>query len=136
MDGLSAAASIIAVIQITQAVGSGLKDYYEGVRGAREDIQKLYRAIKSLEAILKSIEELLKLPSIQDSLCETLFTNQAGPLKQCQAELERIKSKLGSSGNHVQSLLWPFKKKDVEKRVTMLERYKSNLSLGIGLENL
>ena len=40
MDGLSAAASIIAVIQVAQAVGSGLKDYYEGVRDAREDIDR------------------------------------------------------------------------------------------------
>lgn len=142
MDGLSAAASIIAVIQIAQDVGSGLKDYYECVRDARDDIQKLYRAIKSLEAILKSIQELLNLPSSQDLLCETLFTDQAGPLKQCQEELERLESELWSSGNPgkvrkaIQSLLWPFKKNDVEKRVTMLERYKSSLSLGIGLENL
>jgi hypothetical protein len=41
MEGLGAAASVIAVVQIAASVGSTLKDYYEGVRDAREDIQKL-----------------------------------------------------------------------------------------------
>lgn len=41
MDGLSGAASVIAVVDITMKLGLALKDYYEGVRDAREDIQKL-----------------------------------------------------------------------------------------------
>src|SRR6187402_3910077 len=103
MDGLSAAASIIAVIQIAKSVGSGLKDYYEGIRDAREDIQKLYRAIKSLETILERIQELLSLPRYQYSNCETLSADQDGLLKQCQEELEIIASKLSSSQNHGKS---------------------------------
>jgi hypothetical protein len=38
MDGLSSAASVIAVIQIVKSIGSPLKVYYEDVRDAREDI--------------------------------------------------------------------------------------------------
>jgi len=142
MDGLSAAASVIAVIQIAQTVGAGLKNYYEGVRDAREEIQKLYMAVRSLEAVLKLLQELLALPSKQQSLCEALFNDQAGPIKQCQGELERISSELGNSSTHgktrvaLQSLMWPFKKNDIEKRVNMLERSKSTLSLGIGMESL
>lgn len=41
MEGLAGAASVIAVVDITMKLGSALKDYYEGVRDAREDIQKL-----------------------------------------------------------------------------------------------
>jgi hypothetical protein len=59
MDGLSGAASVIAVIQIAQSVASGLKDYYEGVRDARADIRKLYNSTKGLEAILSTIQGLL-----------------------------------------------------------------------------
>ncbi|KAF8850333.1 hypothetical protein BDZ45DRAFT_679851 [Acephala macrosclerotiorum] len=142
MDGLSAAASIIAVIQIAQAVGSGLKDYYESVRDAREDIQKFYNAIKSLEIIFENIQKLLQLPGGQLSLSETVFTDPSSPLKQCHAELKEMASILGSSNQHraarkvVQSLLWPFKKKDVEKRVLELEMYKSSLMLSVGLDNL
>lgn len=41
MEALGGAASVIAVVDIAMKVGSTLKDYYEGVRDAREDIQKL-----------------------------------------------------------------------------------------------
>jgi len=54
MDGLSVAASVIAVIQIAQAIGSALKDSYEDVRDARADIQKLYHSVRSLESILSA----------------------------------------------------------------------------------
>ncbi|CZR50431.1 uncharacterized protein PAC_00303 [Phialocephala subalpina] len=109
MDGLSAAASIIAVIQIAQAVASGLKQYYEALRDARHDIQKPYYS--------------------------------AGPLKPCQAELEKFYNELGTSSHRgkprrgLRSLIWPFKKQDVEKRIVVLERYKSSLGLGLGVEN-
>jgi hypothetical protein len=58
MDGLSGAA-VIAVLQIAKSIGSALKDYYEGVRDAREDIQKFYDTVKSLESILNSIREII-----------------------------------------------------------------------------
>jgi uncharacterized phage infection (PIP) family protein YhgE len=58
MDGVSAAASIIAVIQIRQTVATILKDYYSGVRDARKDIQRLYNTINRLEAILTCINDL------------------------------------------------------------------------------
>jgi hypothetical protein len=48
MDGLSAAASVIAVIQLAQFMGSTLKDYYEGVWDARNDIEELYNSITNL----------------------------------------------------------------------------------------
>ncbi|KUJ23943.1 uncharacterized protein LY89DRAFT_662723 [Mollisia scopiformis] len=142
MDGLSAAASIIAVIQIAQIVGSELKDYYEGVRQAREEIQKLYNTIKNLEVILERLQELFQLPSSHLSVVDPVFVDQAGPLKQCQEELSKLEAALeisthrGRIRKSVQSLKWPFEKKDVEKRVVVLERHKSSLALCIGVENL
>ena len=50
MDGLSGTASVIAVIQITTSISSALMDYYATVRDAKEEMQKLYHAIKSLES--------------------------------------------------------------------------------------
>ena len=60
MDGLSAAASVVAVIQIAQAVGSALKDYYQGVRDSREDIQKLYNSVCYAHICINSGHEKLQ----------------------------------------------------------------------------
>jgi hypothetical protein len=59
MDELSNAASVMAVLQNRPVYQLSLKDYYEGVRDAREDIQKLYDTIKSFESILPSIREII-----------------------------------------------------------------------------
>ncbi|TVY40551.1 hypothetical protein LOCC1_G004799 [Lachnellula occidentalis] len=135
MDGLSGAASVIAVLQLATAVGSVLKDYYEGVRDAREDIRKLYASIKGLEGILERLKDVAK--GISD---ETLFTQ---PLEGVEAELKELMGKLqGSKASKtrarraLQSLAWPFEKKDAEKSVIAIEKHKSGLSLLIGVEIL
>ncbi|TVY45290.1 putative ankyrin repeat protein [Lachnellula subtilissima] len=135
MDGLSGAASVIAVLQLATAVGSALKDYYEGVRDAREDIRKLYGSIKGLEGILERLKDVAKGMS-----AETLLTQ---PLEGVRAELKDLKEKLqGSEASEtrarraLQSLVWPFKKKDAEKLVVAIEKHKSSLSLLVGVESL
>lgn len=140
MDGLSAAASVIAVIQIAQSVASGLKDYYEGVRDARADISKLYNSIRGLEAILSTIQDLQNRGDA--SLAKSKQSLEA-PLRQCELDLTKLRfdlqnsqEKLQKFGKVAQSLAWPFKKKDVEKTVEGLERNKSALMLGLGVENL
>ena len=89
MDGLSGAASVIAVLQLATAVGSALKDYYEGVRDAREDIRKLYGSIKGLEGILGRLKDVAK--GMSD---ETLLTQ---PLEGVRADLEDLMKKLQGS---------------------------------------
>jgi hypothetical protein len=140
MDGLSGAASVIAVIQIAQSVASGLKDYYEGVRDARADIRTLYNSIKGLEAILSAIQDLLNRGDA--GLAESKQSLEP-PLRQSELDLTKLRFDLQGSqekrqkfGRAAQSLAWPFKKKDVEKTVDALERNKSALMLGLGVENL
>ena len=89
MDGLSGAASVIAVLQLATAVGSALKDYYEGVRDAREDIRKLYGSIKGLERILERLKDVAK-----EMSNETLLTQ---PLEGVRAELKELMGKLNIS---------------------------------------
>jgi uncharacterized phage infection (PIP) family protein YhgE len=140
MDGLSGAASVIAVIQIAQSVASGLKDYYEGVRDARSDIRKLYSSIKGLEAILSTIQDLL---NRGDAGLAELKQSLESPLRQSELDLTKLRldlqgsqEKLQKFGRAAQSLAWPFKKKDVEKTVKGLERNKSALMLALGVESL
>jgi hypothetical protein len=142
MDGLSGAASVVAIIQIAQILGSALKDYYDSVRDARDDIRKLYNSVKSLEAILLAIHDVLNRQPQSTLLRSALFVDPAGPLRQSELDLTNLKSDLNAEskptrfGNAARALTWPFKKKDVEKIVVRLERHKSSLDLEIGVETL
>ncbi|KAF7891328.1 uncharacterized protein EAF02_001653 [Botrytis sinoallii] len=139
MDGLSTAASVIAVVQLAQAVGGALKEYYEGVKSARDDIQRLYHSIKNLESVLKSINDLPHTLSIN---IQTLLENKTGTLSPCKAEFDGIKKELDTFSkqqNHIgklKSLIWPFKKKDVDKHVDSINKHKHDLMLAFGVENL
>jgi hypothetical protein len=142
MDGVSAAASIIAVIQISQTVATILKDYYTSVRDARKDIQRLYNAVNSLEAIVTCIKDL---DSTYDGrfLSSPLLQNPQGPLQQSKVELECIRNVLGPPASTrkklesaARSLKWPFHKKDIEKIISVIDGHVSRLSLQIGMENL
>lgn len=137
MEGLAGAASVIAVVDITMKIASALKDYYEGVRDAREDIQKLFHCMKSLEELLRDIQPIVEKDGNMGS---TLTTDPAGPLPQLKTELEQILEKLppvtqGRRARLAQSLGWPFKKSGVEKSVNTIERHKISLSLCVGIKN-
>jgi len=153
MEALGAAASVIAVIQIAQSVGSVLMDYYEDVRDARHDIQTLYKCIKSHQAVLDSLGDLLnschndlldeKSIANPDGSKSGHLTRPDGPLKMSEVELLNLQIKLQHSskdrkgfGSSLQSLKWPFKKKDVEKTVNILGKHKQDLGLVLGIQSL
>lgn len=143
MDPLSGAASVTAVIQIAQTVGSALMHYYGGVSDARDDIQKLYNSVRSLKAILSCIQDILNRTRGKPLLSSALFTDPSGPLIQSELELLKLRLKLNVSsksqrgfGKTVQSLTWPFKRRDVERTVVTIDRHKASLTLVIGVEAL
>lgn len=58
MDGISTAASVIAVIQLTAGIINICGRYLQGVRNAKDDISSLQQAVISLEGTLLSFKEL------------------------------------------------------------------------------
>jgi hypothetical protein len=142
MDALSAAASVTAVVQLAQAVVFALKEYYGAVRDARADIQRLYHTINSLKVVLSSIERI-KNQRGNSFLNSEMIENHSGPLQLAESELDRLRLKLGAPlqpekrwAKSVHSMIWPFKKKDVDAILSMLERHKSSLILEVGSTNL
>jgi hypothetical protein len=133
MDGLSATASVIAVIQLIGSIASILKDYYVGVKEARSEIQRLYRSISSLAAVLTVFHDL-KLSSIPLDI-ENL-------LHWMLEDLTNIQSKLGDTprtdrpARWSKSLEWPFQKPDIQKLVAGIQNNKSTLALHVTVQNL
>ncbi|CAG8974637.1 hypothetical protein HYALB_00012105 [Hymenoscyphus albidus] len=80
MDGISAAASVVAIVDIASKVASLLKDYYEGVKNAQDDIKRLYGSIQSLQVTLSRVYDILN--KEQGVVKPELFTDPSGPLNQ------------------------------------------------------
>lgn len=62
MDGLSAAASVISVVDISAKVFSLCQSYILGVRHARRDILRLSTEVWALREIVERVEELVQSP--------------------------------------------------------------------------
>jgi ankyrin repeat domain-containing protein 50 len=149
MDGLSAVASVIAVIQVTQSVGVLLRDLYRDIRDARAEIERLYDSVVSLEIIARGLDDLVKQRGIV-MMNSALLEDPKGPLKQALSELQRVKEKLevqtiddrfeklklSVKQSIKRSLKWPFKKEEVLTIVARMENQKSSLILDIDVNTL
>lgn len=62
MDGLSAAAGVIAVIQISEYVASLCSKYLKAVQNAKSDIERLQGELSSLQSVLEGAQKLLDSP--------------------------------------------------------------------------
>ncbi|KAK6354376.1 hypothetical protein TWF730_008784 [Orbilia blumenaviensis] len=140
MEGLGAAASVIAVIDISAKLLGALGNYLKGVKDAREDIERLTEQVKSLQAVLENIKILVDgkdettIPGIQ-SLKDSLA--------QCKIQVEGLSEKLpvpdqkkSFFGLRTKHLKWPFKKTQVKEILDALESYKTTLSNSLAVNNL
>jgi len=62
MDGLSAAASVIAVAQISGQIFALCQNFYAEVKNAGEDIRRLHDEITSLQDVLTNVIDLVDAP--------------------------------------------------------------------------
>ena len=135
MDGLSAAASLIAVIQISAQVFSLCQEYYIGVKQSRDEIRCLSNEVLAIHEILEKISDLLDGPDAAKFATLALLDKENGPAQQCAAQLQEIKAQLdpneGMRKLGWRALKWPLKSDNVNKIVLALERYKSTFSLAL-----
>lgn len=128
MDGLSATASIFAVIDISAKIASLCFQYAAAVKDAKKDIERLRKKVIDIERVLEGIKQLL------DGWDEArLVTTHklSNSLKECLRQLEDLEKRLEPGKTHkvmrkvgLQALRWPFTSKQVDKIVADLERYE------------
>ena len=135
MDGLSVAASLIAVVQLSAQVFSLCQEYYIGVKHARDEIQRLSNEVLAIHEILENISDLLDGPDTAKFSTLALLDKKNGPAQQCAAQLQEIKTQLdpneGMRKLGRRALKWPLKSDNVNKMVLALERYKSTFTLAL-----
>ena len=141
IDGLSAAASVIAVVQISGQIFQQCQTYYSEVKDAENDIQRLHNEVMALQGIASSVNDLIataesnKLPALE-------FLNQNhGLLQYYQSELDnlavRLEKALGKDKVKrlgVRALKWPFDRKEIDDAVAVIERCKTTFNLALGCD--
>jgi hypothetical protein len=138
MDGLSIAASVIAVVDISAKITSLCFQYLIAVKGAKNDIERLQRKVAEIRSILEKIKQLL---DGRDKARLSTTSELSDSLKKCLRELEELRAELkpgkarkAMSQFGVRALKWPFASKQVERIVFSLERYEQSFALALQVD--
>lgn len=142
MDGLSAAASVIAVIQIAGTVSSLCSSYLTAVRNAKHDIESLQEELTRLKAVLEGAQTLLDGPNA--SMLETSQRFRS-TLDDCSTQLRLLETKLKENLQirnkakirdrlALRRLKWPFESKDINNVIKVLHQIRELLSTGLNID--
>jgi hypothetical protein len=138
MDGLSGAASVIAVIDISTKITSLCFQYSVAVKDAKDDIERVQRKIGDHTHILEKIKQLVdgqdktSLPTTRDLLMSLNRCFQE--LQEVQLKLEPGKTRKAMSQFGVRALKWPFTSKQVDKIVATLKEYEQIFNLALQVD--
>ena len=152
MDPLSAAASILAILQVTSKVVSICYDYRAAAKDSSWELPRVIEEVKSLRNVLETLEKLAhemegpgadaraRLPTLQ-ILCKPRTGDEGGLLDMCFEELNRLRDKLtppkwmGPTGSKRQAigqvLRWPLNKTDTIKMLETIGRFRDLLNLAL-----
>ena len=138
MDGLSAATSVVAVINISAKVATLCFQYSAAVKDAKEDIERLKKKVVDIKGVLEEWEQLLRrsdktrLPAthkLKDSL-----NGCFGQLQELEIQLEPGKTRKAMSRLGGRALKWPFKSKEIEKIIATLVKHEQTFFLSLQVD--
>ena len=146
-EGLALAASVIAVLQITQSVISVCYDYSAAAKGTSWEVPQVLAELESLRDVLQRLEPLAKEAEYADPTVKTrlptlaLLCGPGGLLENCFKEVKRLDGGLKPPGwtdrfgprrtAFAQALRWPFKESETRKTLEKIGRFKDTLTLTI-----
>ena len=141
LAGLSVAANVIAVIQISEQVISACYNYYKTAKDAKKDIVNVINIVGGLKTTLDNLHLLLDESDDPDPRLS--FPNSlVQALKTCEEALEKLATELGVkierdlNTNEItftfkKKLTWPWKEKQIEKILEVIEKQKSTFILAV-----
>lgn len=138
MDGLSVAASIIAVVDVSVKIINLCSQYSKAVANAGADIARLATLVKGLKTTLDHAKALIEAP--QGASLSTSHDLQE-QLAGCQPTLQELSEKLelgvaraSKRRFWVRALKWPFSHGEIEALVSLLERYHGRIMDGLQVD--
>jgi hypothetical protein len=137
MDGLSEAASIIAILQLTCAVIGYLHD----IKDAPKECQQCTIEASNIQNLLTNLRYRVEQGQAGDPWFTAVraLNIQNGPLDQYKQALEQLRSRVETQGG-VQKvkrrLLWKFSKEEVARILARMERLKSLVNIALEMDHL
>ncbi|PQK11655.1 hypothetical protein BB8028_0003g02790 [Beauveria bassiana] len=135
MDGLSVAASVIAVVDVSVKVITLCSQYSKAVANASADISRLETLLKGLKTTLDHAEALIKAP--QGASLST-SQNLQEQLTACHSTLQKLHDKLDGGvarqTKHrlwTRALKWPFSRDEIDSMVSTLEHCHRRIMDGL-----
>ncbi|KAJ6781734.1 hypothetical protein PWT90_05231 [Aphanocladium album] len=138
MDGLSVAASVIAVVDLSVKVITLCSQYSKAVANAPAEISRLNTLVKGLKTTLDGAEALIKSPQGASlSTSHTLRDQLVG----CQSTLQELHDRLGAGVTArpkrrlwSRALKWPFSRGEVEATMATIERHHRIIMDGLQVD--
>ena len=141
MAGIGEAASVVALIQISEKVFDLCRKYLTEVKDARKDIQRLRDEATSLQDVLVDLKDLVDSPNTTKLPVLDRLNQVDGPVQQCQEQLKELVSRLEPREGPnrmrkfgMRALKWPFSSKDVDKVIATIKRHKDNFNLALNMD--
>lgn len=142
MAEVGLAASIIAVIKISQDVITLVYKYGQAVRNAKEDMDKVAEEVGKLKDTLTKLRDLAQHAEASGqplTLWPTLVLLQAkdGPLYKCQADLETLQPGPAPESRLEKILAqaqWPLKHRVVERQLQIVVERKDRLLESLNID--
>ncbi|KAI9775305.1 MAG: hypothetical protein M1839_001289 [Geoglossum umbratile] len=138
MDGLSAAASVAAIVDISAKIASLCFQYSVAVKDAKKDIDRLQRTVTDVRNVLEEVKHLL---DGQDKRWLSATHKLSDSLEQCHQQLQELNAQLEPGKARktmhrlgVRALKWPFTNKQVEKMVVSLKNYEQTFNLALQVD--
>jgi hypothetical protein len=138
MDGLSGAASVIAVIDLSAKISALCFQYIVAVKDAKNDIEHIQKKVSDIKHIVEGIKKLLDGPhKAQLSTTHGLFKSLEQYLQQLQQlkeQLEPRKTRKAMNRFGARALKWPFTSKQVENTLSSLAVYERSFTQALQVD--
>lgn len=142
MDGLSAAASVIAVLEVASKLAPAIYKYITAVKNAYPRCQALLDELGAIRGLLDNASSLLDALS-QDSITETALERlhaDGSPLITCKKSLEdmivRFTPMTTRRMGIVQRLRYSITEPEIRSFIAELTRQKQNLTVALSVDSL
>lgn len=146
-EGLALAASVIAVLQITNSVLSVCYDYSAAAKDAPWELSRVVAEMESLRSVLQTLEPLAKEAESSDPsagtrlLTLTLLCGPQGLLQHVLDEVTRLDERLKTPSwsdkfgpkrkAFIQALRWPLNKAETKEALVNIGRIKDTFTLAL-----
>lgn len=141
MEAVGAAASVVALVEISAKVLLLTAKYAAQVKSAQRDISRFRVELEAFVKVLQSLEELAQNQPQATRLAT--FKSLAESFQQCRLDLERMQEKLEPSKSRetmsrfgLRALKWPFESSELYDLIATLERYKSTFSAALVADHM